>query len=173
MEPVSPALAGGFFTTEPPGKPPSQFLNAHSCSLQDLAYSLSSNQSTPSPHLGPGQLLRCLLPSVNASGSVPNRREELRVLVSQLDDPAWASYQHVTMGKSLNPASPATCKFPLWVSYRGSVSSDGYRAQHWHRTRFTSDNCGCYYESSEWPPCHWGVCKQRAGDQLSRMLKRA
>ena len=88
MEPVSPALAGGFFTTEPPGKPPSQFLNAHSCSLLDLAYSLSSNQSTPSPHLGPGQLLRCLLPSVNASGSVPNRREELRVLVSQLDDPA-------------------------------------------------------------------------------------
>jgi len=92
MEPVSPALAGGFFTTEPPGKPPSQFLNAHSLSLQDLAYSLSSNQSAPSPHLGLGlglgQLLRCLLPSVNASGSVPNRREELRVLVSQLYDPA-------------------------------------------------------------------------------------
>jgi len=28
MEPMSPALAGGFFTTEPPGKPRSEFYRA-------------------------------------------------------------------------------------------------------------------------------------------------
>ena len=33
--PVSPALAGGFFTTEPPGKPPIMFLNGPCQSLRD------------------------------------------------------------------------------------------------------------------------------------------
>ena len=27
IEPVSPGLAGGFFTTEPPGKPPKTWIN--------------------------------------------------------------------------------------------------------------------------------------------------
>ena len=27
IKPVSPALAGGFFTTEPPGKPPKTWIN--------------------------------------------------------------------------------------------------------------------------------------------------
>ena len=31
MEPVSPALAGGFFTTEPPGKPSKLFKNCILC----------------------------------------------------------------------------------------------------------------------------------------------
>ena len=29
IKPESPAFAGGFFTTEPPGKPPSKFLGRH------------------------------------------------------------------------------------------------------------------------------------------------
>ena len=33
LEPVSPALAGRFSTTAPPGKPLSLFLNAHGCPL--------------------------------------------------------------------------------------------------------------------------------------------
>ena len=33
-EPASPALAGGFFTTEPPGKPQTQTLLGHKATLQ-------------------------------------------------------------------------------------------------------------------------------------------
>ena len=29
IEPTSPALAGGFFTTEPPGKPPFSYLRTY------------------------------------------------------------------------------------------------------------------------------------------------
>ena len=32
LEPLSPALAGGFLTTAPPGKPPSRFFTADLCS---------------------------------------------------------------------------------------------------------------------------------------------
>ena len=35
IEPMSPALAGGFFTTEPPGKPYSVFLKRHSFNPHD------------------------------------------------------------------------------------------------------------------------------------------
>ena len=33
IEPMSPALTGGFFTTEPPGKPPSSSLAAYKMTL--------------------------------------------------------------------------------------------------------------------------------------------
>ena len=33
IEPMSPALAGGFFTTEPPGKPYSRFIDEESEAL--------------------------------------------------------------------------------------------------------------------------------------------
>ena len=43
LEPVSPALAGGFLTTAPPGKPSQAFLESASC----------INHAHRSPHLRP------------------------------------------------------------------------------------------------------------------------
>ena len=37
IKPVSPALAGGFFTTEPPGKPPGSTFYIFICTLWDKA----------------------------------------------------------------------------------------------------------------------------------------
>ena len=39
LEPVSPALAGGFSTTAPPGKPETHFLNADSQAVSTDLYS--------------------------------------------------------------------------------------------------------------------------------------
>ena len=36
IKPASPALAGGFFTTEPPGKPGKVLLNASSCASSTM-----------------------------------------------------------------------------------------------------------------------------------------
>ena len=44
IEPASPALAGGFFTTEPPGKPHSKVIPNHSflCTLKKKNYAVFS-----------------------------------------------------------------------------------------------------------------------------------
>ena len=60
--PVSPALAGGFFTTEPPGKPQNQdrewfsfvkFMSSSCCSVAKLCLTLCDpmDHSTPSFHV--------------------------------------------------------------------------------------------------------------------------
>ena len=53
IEPVSPALAGGFFTTEPPGKPPGLFWN--SCGLRLF---LSTKEAS---HRGRGTPMGCCM----------------------------------------------------------------------------------------------------------------
>ena len=43
IEPISPAFSGGFFTTEPPGKPPSNFMLLFNLCVLFTAVSLSTN----------------------------------------------------------------------------------------------------------------------------------
>ena len=46
IKPVSPALAGGFFTTEPAAKPRDAFLT---CSLAEADRAFSDREQEPSP----------------------------------------------------------------------------------------------------------------------------
>ena len=64
IEPMSPESAGGFFDTEPPGKPRDlcfNLLHAHDGVETEVSESLSKNSPLPHP---PGELQRCELTSV-------------------------------------------------------------------------------------------------------------
>ena len=95
IEPVSPALAGGFLTTVPPGKPRDSFIISPCQTCIRCSYLLNTHTGSQSPNLVVGRclsLITCFLITKSTSRTSLGCLRAVGIVPSQF----WSSHPRLT-----------------------------------------------------------------------------
>ena len=140
LEPMSPALAGGFLTTAPPGKSLTIFFNLYDLIMANDHFTHYTQKSVtflqPDENYILSNGITFLAWSVTAFGSnldsvqviraqLNNKNSEVKLLSQSWEAVAWETH--------INPGVPVYylttqmkrqsghCLFPLWLHWQGSI----------------------------------------------------